>query len=80
VIARLALNSRRQKIVSGQEEMIGAIGHVLDWKNGKGHVFVHSERWRATGVGPLGEGAQVRVTSMKGLVLGVEPFERAPSQ
>jgi membrane-bound serine protease (ClpP class) len=80
LIARLALASRRRKIVSGQEEMIGAIGHVLNWKNGKGHVFVHSERWRATGVDRLEEGIQVRVTGIKDLVLGVEPLERPPSE
>src|SRR3546814_7707259 len=38
VIARLALVSRRRKIVSGREEMIGANGTVLDWNNGTGHV------------------------------------------
>src|SRR3546814_12065284 len=31
VIARLALVSRRRKIVSGRDEMIGANGTVLDW-------------------------------------------------
>src|SRR3546814_13485381 len=56
VIARLALVSRRRKIVSGREEMIGANGTVLDWNNGTGHVFAHGERWQAAGVADLTAG------------------------
>src|SRR3546814_20537025 len=60
VIARLALVSRRRKIVSGREEMIGANGTVLDWNNGTGHVFAHGERWQAAGVADLTAGMSVR--------------------
>lgn len=73
LIARLALTSRRREVVSGREELIGSRGTVLDWKKGRGHVFVHSERWRATSVGSLQEGDAVRVTALDGLTLRVEP-------
>ncbi len=71
VIARLALISRRRKIVSGREELIGARGIVLDWNNGTGHVFVHSERWQAAGAGDLAAGMSVHVTGLQGLTLDV---------
>ena len=75
VIARLALVSHRREVVSGREEMVGAEGTVLDWKDGAGHVFVHSERWRARGPGGLAVGAPVRVTALDGLTLVVEPID-----
>ena len=77
VIGRLALTAHRRKIVSGREEMVGSIGTVLDWQGGKGHVFVHSERWKATGSKELDAGTPVRVITLDGLVLQVAPEERA---
>jgi membrane-bound serine protease (ClpP class) len=73
LIARLALTSRRRKIVSGREELIGSKGTVLDWEGARGHVFVHSERWRAGGIGPFRKGDPVRIAAIEGLVLEVEP-------
>jgi membrane-bound serine protease (ClpP class) len=72
-IGRLALMSRRRKIVSGREELIGLKGSVIDWNGAHGHVFVHSERWRAAGAVQLREGDLVRVTGLDGLTLEVEP-------
>jgi membrane-bound serine protease (ClpP class) len=77
VFARLALTAHRRKIVSGREEMIGASGTILDWSEGKGHVFVHGERWQATGVREMNVGAKVSITMLDGLVLTVEPIEHA---
>lgn len=72
IAGRVALKSRRRKVVSGREELVGATGAVLDWADGKGHVFVHSERWRAVGPAELRENEPVRVTGVSGLVLEVE--------
>ncbi|WP_243451074.1 nodulation protein NfeD [Sphingosinicella sp. CPCC 101087] len=71
--ARVALTGRRRRIVSGAEELVGAQGKVLDWKKGRGHVFVHSERWRAVGPERLEKDENVRVTRLDGLVLAVQP-------
>jgi membrane-bound serine protease (ClpP class) len=71
LIARLALTSRRARIVSGREEMIGSSGEVLDWDDGRGHVFVHGERWRAKGVDELNKGDSVEVRAIDGLILTV---------
>jgi membrane-bound serine protease (ClpP class) len=70
--ARLALLSRRHKIVSGREEMIGMRGIVDDWNGGAGHVLAHGERWKAIGPAYLGEGLDVRVVGLHGLTLQVE--------
>jgi membrane-bound serine protease (ClpP class) len=78
LIARLALTSRRRGIVSGREQLIGSAGYVLDWRGDKGHVFVHSERWRAVAPGRLDKGAPVRVAGIDGLVLRVEPIATPP--
>ena len=72
--ARLAYTSRRRKVVSGAEEMVGASGVVLDWNEGRGHVFVHSERWRAAGPQIMRKDDRVCVTGIDGLVLAVEPL------
>lgn len=77
VIARLAFSSRRRKIVSGREQMIGSVASVVDWRGGTGHVFVHGERWKAIGAAEFKVGAKVRIAAMNGLVLSVEPTEYA---
>jgi membrane-bound serine protease (ClpP class) len=71
IVARLAIRSRRHRIETGSEEMLGATGEVIDWKGGAGHVFVHSERWSATGPETLAKGAAVTVEGIDGLRLRV---------
>lgn len=73
--ARLALSARRHAVVTGVEEMVGALGTVTDWDGGRGHVFIHSERWRAIGPRDLRPGHTVRVRGVAGLVLSVTPDE-----
>ena len=79
---RLALSARHHQVVSGREEMVGSIGRVIDWSEGRGHVHVHGERWAAhwashreeQGVHhPLQPGTSVQVTGIDGLLLSVEP-------
>ncbi len=77
VVGRAALTSRRARIVSGREQMIGEIGQVVDWSGGRGHVFVHGERWRARGVDELGVGDAVEVSGINGLTLTVGPASSA---
>lgn len=72
VMVRAALGSRRRKVVTGVEEMIGAPGTVQDWSDGKGHVFVHGERWSASGDRQLRKGEPVRITGLSELTVEVE--------
>jgi membrane-bound serine protease (ClpP class) len=73
LIARLAVTSHRRKVTSGREALTGMVGTVVDWKGEQGHVFVNGERWRATGVDSMQAGDAVRVASLHGLTLAVEP-------
>jgi membrane-bound serine protease (ClpP class) len=75
VTMRLAIRSRRDKVVTGREEMVGATAKVLDWTGTSGHVHVHGERWRAMGDIPFPLGQLVRVVRIDGLTLAVEPLE-----
>jgi membrane-bound serine protease (ClpP class) len=71
--------SQRRAVATGQEEMIGSIGQVIDWGAGEGHVRVHGEIWRARGPAALAPGCKVRITAIHGLTLDVEPASNAES-
>jgi membrane-bound serine protease (ClpP class) len=73
IVMRMALSAHNRRVTTGREEMIGARGKVLDWSDGGGHVFVHSERWKAVCAMPLQPGQSIRVTGLEGLVLQVVP-------
>lgn len=77
VFARLAFTSQRREVVSGREQLIGATGTVLDWNNGRGHVFVHGERWQAAGDHDVAPDTPVCVTGLEGLTLGVARLDAA---
>ncbi|HEX6929602.1 MAG TPA: nodulation protein NfeD [Gammaproteobacteria bacterium] len=74
-IVWFAVSSKRTRIVSGREEMIGLAGTALKDFEGRGAVFVHGERWFAYSRTPVTKGQEVRVTDIKGLVLHVTPLE-----
>ena len=65
--------SQRRAVVTGQEDMIGSVGQVLDWGAGAGHVRVRGEHWQARGPTALAPGQKVRITAIRGLTLDVEP-------
>lgn len=72
IVARLAVRSFTARVVSGAEDMVGAAAKVMHWQQGKGHVWVHGERWQACGPEVLGVGETVRVIRIEGLVLHVK--------
>ena len=69
----MAIKARRRPIVSGREELIGAVGTVLEDFDKDGRIRIHGEVWSACSSEPLHKGQQVRVHGMRGLVLNVEP-------
>lgn len=71
----MAVKARQRPVVSGQEELIGMTGTVLEDFAGEGHVRVHGESWSARSPVPLKRGQAVRVTQRDGLTLYVEPFK-----
>jgi membrane-bound serine protease (ClpP class) len=76
-LGRLAVNAQRLKPVTGAEGLVGKQGSVLTavGPGRAGQVSVHGEIWRATASRLLDKGARVRVVSLDGLTLGVEPVE-----
>lgn len=70
----MALRARKQSVVSGREEMLGAIGEVIEQRDGQWWARIHSELWRVKGTQPLISNQKVRVVGMDGLVLEVEPL------
>jgi membrane-bound serine protease (ClpP class) len=84
ILMRLVLRSRTWKSATGTEELIGEEGEVtepLDVRLGVGQVRVHGEIWRAAVQGNLilAKGMRVRVKSVHGLTLEVEPVNSAPA-
>jgi membrane-bound serine protease (ClpP class) len=69
----LLLRSRRRRVVTGSEAMIGAEGETLEWQGASGRIRVHGEIWQARAAQPLEPGARIRVTGRTDLVLTVEP-------
>jgi len=66
----MALRARRSRVVSGREELVGAVGEVID---ANGWALVHGERWRVRSDWPLAVGQKIRVRAVDGLTLSAEP-------
>jgi len=65
---------RKRGAVSGRESIVGSVGRVKESFVGKGHIWLESEVWSAQCATPLDKGQEVRVVTMDGLVLHVEPL------
>ena len=70
----LAVRSRRAKVETGGEGMIGEIGAAVTPLAPHGKVFVHGEYWNATAAQPVAAGERVKVTGIDRLQLSVEPL------
>src|SRR4051812_16827722 len=69
----MLVKSRRQAVVSGREQMIGARGEALGDFQGEGWARVRGEQWKVRAASTVRRGQKLRVTGMHGLVLDVEP-------
>jgi membrane-bound serine protease (ClpP class) len=83
ILTRAVMRSRSWKRATGREELLGEQGEVIEpvgTAPALGMVRVHGELWRAAaaGGGSIPKGAHIRVRSIHGLTLDVEPAtERA---
>ncbi|HXH72960.1 MAG TPA: NfeD family protein, partial [Mariprofundaceae bacterium] len=75
LIIGMAVRARYRPVVSGSEELIGAIATVREDFETHGTVLIHSESWNAESAAPLKKGQEVRVLRRDGLTLFVEPVE-----
>lgn len=73
MVGRLAMRVRHRPKATGAEGLLGREARVLDWADGRGHVFVAGERWAARGPLALATGAAARVRTVRGLELVLEP-------
>lgn len=71
----LVLRAHKNPVVTGTNAMIGEIGIARTAVEGQGKVFVHGELWNAMAKSAIPEGARVRVRSVEGLRVIVEPVE-----
>lgn len=72
----LALRARRNKVVTGEQGLVGALGVAQTELAPAGKVFVHGELWDAHAAANLHAGDPVRVRSVRGLELEVEATEK----
>lgn len=72
----LVKQTRRLKITTGKEGMIGETGRAITDLTPEGTVFVHGEYWKAiSSKGNITAQTKVKVTGIKGMVLIVEKIE-----
>ncbi|HQR78568.1 MAG TPA: NfeD family protein [Burkholderiaceae bacterium] len=73
VVVGMAVKARRRPVVTGQEELIGSVGELLEDAHPEGFAFIRSEHWRVhvRGSGMLRKGQKVRVVGVRGQLLDV---------
>jgi membrane-bound serine protease (ClpP class) len=68
-----ALRSRRRKVVSGVDSLVGSVAEMLDDAAREGWANAGGETWRVVSVVALRRGQQVRIVRRAGSVLEVVP-------
>src|SRR5271165_5569302 len=68
----IALRARRNKVVTGQQGMIGAVGEARTDIDPEGKVFIQGELWNAHAPSRVSIGEHVVVRKVEGLELEVE--------
>lgn len=75
ILAMLVLRARQAPVTTGMEGMVGQIGVARTTLGPEGKVFVRGELWNAVSTQPVTAGSAVRVRSLEGLLLLVEPAD-----
>jgi membrane-bound serine protease (ClpP class) len=70
----IAVRARRNKIVTGEQGLIGEVGIAQTPLSPSGKVFVHGELWDAISTIPVTAGEQIVVRRVDGLTLRVDPI------
>jgi membrane-bound serine protease (ClpP class) len=73
----IAVRARRNKVVTGEQGLIGEIGIAQTTLAPAGKVFVHGELWDAVSTVPVPAGERIVVRQVDGLTLRVEPLAAA---
>jgi membrane-bound serine protease (ClpP class) len=70
----IALKARRNKVVTGEQGLVGETGVAQTALSPQGKVFVHGELWDAVATASLPIGQLVVVRKIDGLTLQVDPL------
>jgi membrane-bound serine protease (ClpP class) len=70
----IALKARRNKVVTGEQGLVGETGVTQTALSPLGKVFVHGELWDAIASSELAIGQLVVVRGVDGLTLHVDPL------
>ncbi len=73
----IAVRARRNKIVTGEQGLVGEIGVTQTALAPNGKVFIHGEVWDAVSSATIPAGERVVVRQVDGLTLRVEPVTAA---
>lgn len=74
-----AWKTRRRRVFTGKQGLIGEIGTIITDLNPTGRIFVHGEYWNAKSKsGLIEKDRQIRVIDIKGLLLTVEEYRETP--
>jgi membrane-bound serine protease (ClpP class) len=76
----IALKARHNKIVTGEQGLVGETGVAQTALSPQGKVFIHGELWDAVASSPLPVGQLVTVRKVDGLILQVDPLAAAPPE
>ncbi|WP_376779826.1 NfeD family protein [Stutzerimonas nitrititolerans] len=82
-IVAMALKARRQRLVSGDSQLVGCLTPIIALQQGdagSGWVQLQGERWQVRSSTPLHEGQQVRVIARRGLQLDVTAAQGPPTE
>jgi len=72
-VMALALKARRNKVVTGEQGLVGETGVARTALGLAGKVFVHGEIWNAIASAEVPEGERIVVRRVEGLLLHVDP-------
>jgi membrane-bound serine protease (ClpP class) len=72
-LMKIALKARANKVVTGEEGMIGEIAIAQTALSPSGKVLVHGELWDAISSAEVAAGQRVVVRQIEGLQLKVDP-------
>ncbi len=67
----MAAKARRRSVVTGREQLVGSVGHVIEVADREGWAQVHGETWKIRSMDKLESGQTVRVTGVQDLTLDV---------
>ncbi len=75
----IALKARRNKVVTGEQGLVGETGVAQTALSPGGKVFIHGELWDAVATSSLPAGQLVIIRKIEGLTLLVDPVASAVS-